>query len=102
MLIRPVTARGGKLSDPRRASDGPAEGQGVAPPAPAYYRAACNRALAARQLNVHVNTLRYRLERIESLVGGPVDDPCRAVPLRVAILARAAIGSSVAGGAAEQ
>jgi DNA-binding PucR family transcriptional regulator len=49
-----------------------------------------------------VNTLRYRLERIESLVGGPVDDPYRAVPLRVAMLARATIGSSVAGGAAEQ
>lgn len=58
----------------------------------AYYRAACNRALAARQLNVHVNTLRYRLERIESLVGGSVDDPCRAVPLRVALLARETIG----------
>jgi DNA-binding PucR family transcriptional regulator len=51
---------------------------------------------------VHVNTLRYRHERIESLVGGPLDDPCRAVPLRVAMLARATIGSSVAGGAAEQ
>ena len=57
----------------------------------AYYGAACNRALAARQLNVHVNTLRYRLERIESLIGGPVDDPCRAVPLRVALLARETI-----------
>ena len=102
MLIRSVTAQGAKLSDPRRASDGPAEGQGVAPPAPAYLPRRLQRALAARQLNVHVNTLRYRLERIESLVGGPVDDPCRAVPLRVAMLARATIGSSVAGGAGEQ
>ena len=54
----------------------------------AYYEAAGNRALAARAIGVHVNTLRQRLERIESIVGGSVDESTRALPLRLALLAR--------------
>ncbi|MBJ7601793.1 MAG: GAF domain-containing protein [Candidatus Dormibacteraeota bacterium] len=44
-----------------------------------YYESGSNRARAARRLRVHVNTLRQRLERIESLLGGSVDDSLRAV-----------------------
>jgi PucR C-terminal helix-turn-helix domain/GAF domain len=54
----------------------------------AYYEAAGNRALAARAIGVHVNTLRQRLERIESIMGGSVDESTRALPLRLALLAR--------------
>jgi hypothetical protein len=57
----------------------------------AYYEAAGNRALAARRLGIHVNTLRYRLERVEALLGSSIDEPSRAVPLRVALLAREAM-----------
>lgn len=53
----------------------------------AYYRAGGNRALAARKLNVHINTVRQRLQRIEELIGGSVDAPERAVPMRLALLA---------------
>jgi hypothetical protein len=54
----------------------------------AYYEAGGNRAGAARRLGIHVNTLRQRLERIESLLGGSIDESIRAVPLRFALLAR--------------
>lgn len=53
----------------------------------AYYQRFGNRAETARQLGVHINTLYHRLERLTELVG-PLDDPIRAVPLQVAILAR--------------
>lgn len=54
----------------------------------AYYRSSGNRARAARSLNVHVNTLRYRIEKIEALLGGSLDEPTKAVPLQVALLTR--------------
>jgi hypothetical protein len=54
----------------------------------AYYEAGGNKAHAARRLSLHVNTLRQRLERAEQLLGGPVDDSIRAVPLRLALLVR--------------
>jgi len=54
----------------------------------AYYEAAGNRAQAARAIGVHVNTLRQRLERIETIVGGSIDESTRALPLRLALLAR--------------
>lgn len=54
----------------------------------AYYEAGGNKADAARRLSVHVNTLRQRLERAEQLLGGPVDESIRAVPLRIALLVR--------------
>lgn len=53
-----------------------------------YYQCFGNRAETARKLGVHINTLYHRLERLTELVG-PLDDPVRAVPLQVAILARA-------------
>jgi sugar diacid utilization regulator len=54
----------------------------------AYYESAGNRAEAARSIGVHVNTLRQRLERIETIVGGSIDESTRALPLRLALLAR--------------
>ena len=54
----------------------------------AYYKCFGNRAETARKLGVHINTLYHRLERLAELVG-PLDDPVRAVPLQVAVLARA-------------
>lgn len=51
----------------------------------AYYHALGNRAEAARQLGIHINTLYQRLDRLSELVG-PLDDPMRAVPLQVAVL----------------
>jgi DNA-binding PucR family transcriptional regulator len=53
-----------------------------------YYQCFGNRAETARKLGVHINTLYHRLERLTELLG-PLDDPVRAVPLQVAILARA-------------
>jgi DNA-binding PucR family transcriptional regulator len=53
-----------------------------------YYQCFGNRAETARKLGVHINTLYHRVERLTELVG-PLDDPVRAVPLQVAILARA-------------
>jgi len=53
-----------------------------------YYQSFGNRAETARKLGVHINTLYHRLERLTELVG-PLDDPVRALPLQVAILARA-------------
>ena len=54
----------------------------------AYYQCFGNRAETARKLGVHINTLYHRLERLAELVG-PLDDHVRAVPLQVAVLARA-------------
>ena len=54
----------------------------------AYYDSAGNRADASRTLGIHVNTLRGRLDRIEQMIGGSVDEAARAVPLRLALLAR--------------
>lgn len=53
-----------------------------------YYQCFGNRAATARKLGVHINTLYRRLERLTELLG-PLDDPVRAVPLQVAMLARA-------------
>lgn len=60
----------------------------------AYYEAGCNRTRAARQLHTHVNTLRTRLERIQELVGGSIDESARAIPLRLALLARGVYATS--------
>ena len=53
-----------------------------------YYQTFGNRAETARKLGVHINTLYHRLERLTELVG-PLDDPSRAVPFQVAMLAQA-------------
>jgi hypothetical protein len=54
----------------------------------AYYALGRNRARAARHLNVHVNTLRYRLERIESLIGLSFDDPAKEAAIQLAVAVR--------------
>ncbi len=51
----------------------------------AYYAAGRNRARAARRLNVHVNTLRYRLERIEALLGQSLDDTAKEAAIQLAV-----------------
>jgi purine catabolism regulator len=51
----------------------------------AYYVSGRNRARAARQLNVHVNTLRYRLDRIESVLGQSIDDPAKEAAIQLAV-----------------
>jgi hypothetical protein len=53
-----------------------------------YYALGRNRAKAARHLNVHVNTLRYRLERIESLIGQSFDDPAKEAAIQLAVAVR--------------
>ena len=58
----------------------------------AYYEVGANKAVAARRLSIHVNTLRQRLERAQELVGGSIDDSTRAVPLRLALLVRQVTG----------
>ena len=54
-----------------------------------YYALGRNRAKAARHLNVHVNTLRYRLERIESLIGQSFGDPAKEAAIQLAVAVRA-------------
>jgi len=51
----------------------------------AYYVSGRNRTRAARHLNVHVNTLRYRLERIESELGQSIDDPAKEAAIQLAV-----------------
>jgi PucR family transcriptional regulator, purine catabolism regulatory protein len=56
----------------------------------------CNRhgAAAARALFVHYNTVRYRLERIEHLVGPFVDDGARCLTLGLALQAGRLLANS--------
>jgi len=56
----------------------------------AYYAAGRNRAKAARALNVHVNTLRYRLERIEAMLGQPLEDPAKEAAIQLAVAVQGA------------
>jgi purine catabolism regulator len=44
-----------------------------------------NMAEAARQMHVHYNTLKYRLERVEAVLGPVLGDPARALECAVAI-----------------
>lgn len=54
----------------------------------AYLAAAGSPGKAAKALNVHVNTIYYRLDKIRGLLGGSFDDPRAALDLQVALLAR--------------
>ena len=47
-----------------------------------------NLALAAQRLNVHRNTLSYRLQRIEALTGCSFEDPHDRLNISVALLIR--------------
>lgn len=62
----------------------------------AFLRAGGNHMRAARDLNVHRNTLIYRLERIQELLNGSdLEDPETRLNLQLALKIRAALGGSV-------
>lgn len=48
----------------------------------------------AQELHVHYNTVRYRIERIEQLLGYGLDDPERSLVLHVGVKAWALMGGS--------
>jgi len=50
------------------------------------------RRAAARQLGIHINSMSYRVERIESLTGLQLDDPETRVAISIALRARAMLG----------
>jgi GAF domain-containing protein len=50
------------------------------------------RRAAARQLGIHINSMTYRVERIESLTGLSLDDPETRVAISIALRARAMVG----------
>jgi purine catabolism regulator len=61
----------------------------------AFLRAGGNHMRAARDLNVHRNTLIYRLERIQELLGGAnLEDPEMRLNVQLALKIRAALGGS--------
>jgi PucR family transcriptional regulator, purine catabolism regulatory protein len=63
----------------------------------AFLRAGGNHMRAARDLNVHRNTLIYRLERIQELLGGAdLEDPEARLNLQLALKIRSALGGSAA------
>ncbi len=60
----------------------------------AFLRAGGNHMRAARDLNVHRNTLIYRLERIQELLGGSnLEHPETRLNLQLALKIRAALGA---------
>jgi purine catabolism regulator len=61
----------------------------------AFLRAGGNHMRAARDLHVHRNTLIYRLERIQELLGGAdLEDPETRLNLQLALKIRSALGGS--------
>jgi sugar diacid utilization regulator/GAF domain-containing protein len=50
------------------------------------------RRAAARQLGIHINSMSYRIERIQSLTGLSLDDPETRVAISIALRARAMLG----------
>ena len=50
------------------------------------------RRAAARQLGIHINSMTYRVERIQSLTGLLLDDPETRVAISIALRARAMLG----------
>ena len=61
----------------------------------AFLRAGGNHMRAARDLNVHRNTLIYRLERIQELLGGAdLEDPEARLNLQLALKIRTAFGAA--------
>lgn len=50
------------------------------------------RRAAARQLGIHINSMSYRVERIQSLTGISLDDPETRVAISIALRARAMLG----------
>ena len=50
------------------------------------------RRAAARQLGIHINSMSYRVERIQALTGVSLDDPETRVAISIALRARAMLG----------
>jgi sugar diacid utilization regulator/putative methionine-R-sulfoxide reductase with GAF domain len=50
------------------------------------------RRAAARKLGIHINSMSYRVERIEALTGLQLDDPETRVAISIALRARAMLG----------
>ncbi len=50
------------------------------------------RRAAARQLGIHINSMSYRVERIQNLTGLQLDDPETRVAISIALRARAMLG----------
>jgi sugar diacid utilization regulator/putative methionine-R-sulfoxide reductase with GAF domain len=50
------------------------------------------RRAAARQLGIHINSMTYRVERIQALTGLQLDDPEMRVAISIALRARAMLG----------
>ena len=50
------------------------------------------RRAAARQLGIHINSMSYRVDRIEALTGLSLDDPETRVAISIALRARAMLG----------
>src|SRR5207247_9489031 len=50
------------------------------------------RRAAARQLGIHINSMSYRVERIQTLTGLSLDDPETRVAISIALRARAMLG----------
>jgi sugar diacid utilization regulator/putative methionine-R-sulfoxide reductase with GAF domain len=50
------------------------------------------RRAAARKLGIHINSLSYRLERVEALTALPLDDPETRVAMAIALRARTMLG----------
>jgi sugar diacid utilization regulator/putative methionine-R-sulfoxide reductase with GAF domain len=50
------------------------------------------RRAAARKLGIHINSMTYRVERIQSLTGLQLDDPETRVAISIALRARAMLG----------
>ena len=50
------------------------------------------RRAAARHLGIHINSMSYRVERIQSLTGLQLDDPETRVAISIALRARTMLG----------
>jgi len=89
-----------ELLDPLAEQD-TARGSELLPTLTAFLSSGGRWAATAAQLHVHVNTLRYRLDRVETLTGRELEDPDDRVDFHLALRARGLIGTA-AGAAGER
>ena len=82
-----------ELLDPLAGHDA-ARGSELLPTLAAFLSSGGRWAPTAAQLHLHVNTLRYRVDRIETLTGRNLDDPDDRVDFHLALRARGLIGSA--------
>jgi DNA-binding PucR family transcriptional regulator len=81
-----------ELLDPLAEQDS-ARGSELLPTLAAFLSSGGRWAATAAQLHVHVNTLRYRLERVEALTGRNLEDPDDRVDFHLALRARGFLGA---------